>query len=820
EANAELKKIKTSKERNASESDALKEMVEDLTEGKIAMTSKNESLQRQLKVSTSEVDSLRAAEEELLMKIRSLQSENTALVKEKQDFHALSSEKDKLEERIESLEAQNTQIDVLKKKIKTLLEEKTNLEEKLVKGSKIANELSTLKQEKMASDIIVKEVKMQNKSLEERLKQFGEVKRHNEEMKSKMKEMENLIEEFSNDKTKNDQMQIKELDDSKTRIQELDNKLIERGNNLEILKTELSKVGEERDNLSKELTDVENRFKIIEEEKSKLDMQIQELDDSKSRIQELDNELIEGENNLEILKTELSKVGEERDNLSKDLTDVNNRFKIIEEEKSKLDMQISKITTENENRLRLMQEEKDNVGIVANEMNTLKTQNKDLLLMVSTLEEESKIAINDVCDLIHLCRRVFPSFVSQVNEIENKDNPNLSSHLNSLKESFNIISEKTDNLDFDKRLHNVEKFLDNFMEKYAKIFVDDKVSLEDTSLAVKNIITSVSEIFNEISSLLNIEISGTFFQKLQDTCDNLITIPSKYVEKVQKQIDDNSLEKTAISENVSSLTSEVSQLRITIQEKSDALKVSIENCDKYQKEKESLETMNTTKESFITELKEKNESLEKELNCESEKKKCAEEHVKSLESQITSGDCKQDEIINNLRQEAATLKAIKEESNDTLKQLQEEVTSLKKDKDEANVIHKQMQSELACEKGRLAHIESELKSENLSLSDTIENMKSQQVEIQEKCSTLESQLEDLNGALERSQEAVEMYQQESQALNLASEACENSLKESEGKRSKLEASLQESSSHCEELLTELNQMNQLIRERGERISRS
>merc|ERR1712142_1286137 len=71
-ANAELKKLKSATSENPSEAAALREMVENLTEGKMAMTSKNESLQRQLKLSTSDVDSLRAAENELLMKIRSL----------------------------------------------------------------------------------------------------------------------------------------------------------------------------------------------------------------------------------------------------------------------------------------------------------------------------------------------------------------------------------------------------------------------------------------------------------------------------------------------------------------------------------------------------------------------------------------------------------------------------------------------------------------------------------------------------------------------------------------------------------------------------
>merc|ERR1712106_1212557 len=139
EANAELKKIKsskeTSKEENTSEADALREMVENLTEGKMAMTSKNESLQRQLKLSTSEVDSFHTAEDELLMKIRSLQSENATLVKENKDFHGLANERDNLEEKIESLEAENTQIDKLKNKIKKLLEEKTKLEENLSKHS-------------------------------------------------------------------------------------------------------------------------------------------------------------------------------------------------------------------------------------------------------------------------------------------------------------------------------------------------------------------------------------------------------------------------------------------------------------------------------------------------------------------------------------------------------------------------------------------------------------------------------------------------------------------------------------------------------------
>lgn len=45
------------------------------------------------------------------------------------------------------------------------------------------------------------------------------------------------------------------------------------------------------------------------------------------------------------------------------------------------------------------------------------------------------------------------------------------------------------------------------------------------------------------------------------------------------------------------------------------------------------------------------------------------------------------------------------------------------------------------------------------------------------------------------------------------------MKEAENQRLQLNSSLETSANRCEELLTELNQMNNVLRERGERISR-
>ena len=58
-----------------------------------------------------------------------------------------------------------------------------------------------------------------------------------------------------------------------------------------------------------------------------------------------------------------------------------------------------------------------------------------------------------------------------------------------------------------------------------------------------------------------------------------------------------------------------------------------------------------------------------------------------------------------------------------------------------------------------------------------------------------------------------------QTLRSEKDISEKSLKESHNENLQLKSSLETSSNRCEELLAELNDMNKVLRERGERISR-
>ncbi|XP_076035452.1 GRIP and coiled-coil domain containing 185 kDa isoform X3 [Oratosquilla oratoria] len=276
-----LKKTEEARKVVSEEADAFRDMVTDLTEGKVVLTTKdhhvqahiygqgrqttaceNESLQRQLKLLTSEEGRLlqdNAALEEQLRNLQSSTSKYQSLAKERQK------EKEHLMEQIESLTAKCTQVDVLKQKCKHLMQEKSDLEEKIKASGASAAELKKMEaqyqmlcMEKQAMDIVVKESQNQRKLLEDRVKSLEKQKSEFE----KYKELENKVAELES--------QLKELENINKSLTD-ENRSLTEENQLNCAQKE------EVERLRKEKEEGEREAQLVKEEKDKLEENMIEI---------------------------------------------------------------------------------------------------------------------------------------------------------------------------------------------------------------------------------------------------------------------------------------------------------------------------------------------------------------------------------------------------------------------------------------------------------------------------------------------------------------------------------------------------------------
>ncbi|XP_068244172.1 GRIP and coiled-coil domain-containing protein 2-like [Palaemon carinicauda] len=517
EATAEVKKLRThvkDADTVGAEVEALREMVTDLTEGKVAYTTKVESLQRQLKVTSSEVESLREVENNLLRERNQLIAENSLLAEENQScqeklasFKDSSTEKFKLlesawkkeklvlEEKVENLEAQNGQVDILKTKCKKLVEEKTALEEELqkyqkivAKSNKLEGEVKILKEEKKADAIILESSKSEKKKLEEKLKvlesQVASLKKGNEVEKHKL-----------------DQNKIKELEDE----------LSHHKSQLISSDTSLKEAQEKVLEFQKENESLQEKLKVALQNCESTNNELNILKDEHQNMAEINKSLKE--------EIECMKLGN---------GDIQQKFSIqIDEMKAELLKAKEEIVLKNTKELELVEEKMQS----GEKLKHLETTNNDLEEQINVLQrhlneksEENAVLdekLKDKCnevkeitgklkemenDSVDLADRN-KSYAEKVEEVEK-----LNGELLCISQEKSELVKRCENLESDVRhlkeqLENFEKEKEGFKDLISRYENQTEVKLKDDEIHKETVEKLTLEI-NNLKSL-NDDLSGT-----------------------------------------------------------------------------------------------------------------------------------------------------------------------------------------------------------------------------------------------------------------------------------------------------------------------
>ncbi|XP_042209950.1 GRIP and coiled-coil domain-containing protein 2-like isoform X2 [Homarus americanus] len=574
---AELKQVKfasrqaeVANQKLGEEADALREMVANLTEGKVALTTKIESLQRQLKVSSSEVESLQAIEQDLVMDRNHLEGENSQLaednmrnIKKLKEFqisaakkselleHAWNTERIALEERVENLQAQVGQVDILKTKCKKLLDEKSTLEEELkrqqklvAKGIKIQGELNTLKEEKKASEIILESTKNDKKCLEDRARslesQVLKLKKLNEEIVISSKKDQDRIHELENNLKEHD-MLIPCSEDSLKESQEKILKLEQEKQSLKDINTELKKESEAAES---DVNTLREELRVEAERKKQLEQHLEELEAQKrnelanttGELNNLKQKLLEIEKSNEQKDSELQILLQEKSYIEKSMQDEIQNFKLKEEllrqEKTQSEGKLEELHVDVENlqgKLNAMEEklEKSNTcnREVMEKVSNLEREKNDVTEQLKNennrLNEQLIQIDNEHSNLIKNNSRC-EELTAQVDELNNEKNKlletceDLENKLSHIRENLDIVQKEKINLDveFSKSVSALEKTA-----------VEEKARADQLATDIKELKSQNTEFTSRVEQLQNeAENMKTFSDILQNTGISLTSV--------------------------------------------------------------------------------------------------------------------------------------------------------------------------------------------------------------------------------------------------------------------------------------------------------
>nr|XP_045581790.1 GRIP and coiled-coil domain-containing protein 2-like isoform X2 [Procambarus clarkii] len=547
------------------ESSALREMVANLTEGKVALTTKIESLQRQLKVASSEVDCLQELEQKLLLERNTLEAENIQLKRENkknldklqefQDSSAMKSEllekaweteKMAFQEKVENLQAQIGQVDILKMKCKKFLQEKSAIEKELekqqklaAKGLKIQGELNCLKEEKKASDIILESSRNDKKALEDKVKSFESqvqsLKKLQEEKDAILKSNQDSIKELETKLKENEssvldsENYVKELQEQNMKVQ-LVEKVLENTNTK--LRTEceaaISRVNTLQEELKVELDKSRHLEQLVEEFETQKTQHIAEIECSKEKILEI-------EKNYQQKNIELQKIIEERNDTERSMQEeighLKSKLEELVQEKIHDEVRVKQFCVDIENL-------KMELSAMTESSNIAEKEKTDLIEKLKAQEEENRKLIehlkqkdNEHVDFTEN-KTEFDYLAAQVNKLKFEVEQLTEEKIKYLKNSADVENEISC---LRKNLEDAQKEKSSFDTELCKIASEveqGKKSVEEERNRADHLTMDIKELKSQNSELIarveqlqkEAENAKLFLGELQNTGMSLTSL--------------------------------------------------------------------------------------------------------------------------------------------------------------------------------------------------------------------------------------------------------------------------------------------------------
>lgn len=916
EVTAEAKKLKTlvkDADSVSAEAEALREMVADLTEGKVAYTTK---------------------------------------------------------ETVENLEAQNGQVDILKTKCKKLLEEKTTIEEELQKYQKIVaksikleGEVKLLKEEKKADAIILESSKSEKKKLEEKLKVLEsqvaslqkerEGEKHKEVDQIKIKELEDEVckhkSQISSSETvlKEAQEKVhtlqKEIDCLKEKLEvasqssestnhelsllkdelqtmaesnkclqgevehvKLENEDIHQKYSLQIdeMKAELLKASTEstlKDTKEQELLEgkmqSDEKLKQLKVENTKLEEQIgilqrqlnekseqnanfdeklkekcNEVNEINEKLKKMENERVhlvdrnksfsEKIEELEKLQDELYSISEEKselikrcENLESDVRLQREHLKNVEKQEECLKDVISKYENEANVKLKDDEKQKETVELLTSEIKDLKSLNDKLSESVKQLENDVKNSESTLTDiessgnsLMMVCRKLYPLSQSRLST-----ESDVGQVMKGILELLNSVASKQLESGYEERFDNVLESLDKFQRHFkgklslysesdwdvhAECFEKLSNSLINFSNSVTVALESSTERSSQFESIF-LELALVY----RKFCDNLKQ-ECFQLSRLRKELDIINEEKLVFEKKLMDSSNDKCVLEKKLDETERKLSTSDKRCAEFENQiasgdSEKTEVVKSLQEQLFA-LRQENEKLSeafKEIsaakdNLENSLEKqtlqlnkiCA-EHDSVLQAKKTVETEKEsfENMLETLKSQSATKeKSLLDEKQNLEKKLtilSEEKITLEREFASLNVDKKKMEDNNSKEKQAISEKATDLLKEKDTWEREAKKLEQENQKLREDSAQLQKKIDDLGNDVCQMKDKIKSVEENHKTLKNEKDNFEKSFKEAENQNIQLNSSLEASSGRCEELLSELNEMNKVLRERGERISR-
>ncbi|XP_047740894.1 GRIP and coiled-coil domain-containing protein 2 [Hyalella azteca] len=827
EAVTELQKLK---ENSGRENEALLEMVDNLTEGKVALITKTESLQRQLNLSASELQAAQSVQDRLLQEkqqaLEQVQVYQAKIARKKERFEKnLLAERERNEQllgKIENLEAQTSQIEVLKTKCKKLLDEKSKWEE-------TTKQAKAILAEKKANEIILEESKNRQKQLEETTKQLTteikqlrlECKEKQTRMDDKEKIIDNLKHELTviqeskeiNDEGEYHQNPAEADDGKEVIITELKCKTLELEKKCDEYERILSDIKEKGE--ATEITEEITECVTVSDNGSSMD----EILILRARINELERALVESkplhmphksidyaleqsEALVNELREKIEKHEEEKNNLEQMVFDANEKYALYDGEiqalKAQTETQAVRIIATSEENERLKQEllvEKNSNRELAEQLKRTQTKNyedesaivnlnQEIETLQQSLRNTERALKNDLtaaedmlaarADKMTALEDKVALLTKNLEKLENENKLHLdkiASLLNEVQNESACVKDTTESLE---TMREENKKLTKTVENYASQIQSMEHRLSCITENFKLCFCAEDSKFPAVSSILSQNLASDISAEGKE--DDLLGQMNAILLAFEKQASLNSTLQKANEDKISDLKSHIDALK---NYKHELLNQIITLRDTTSKDAEEIRIAHS--EALELSAQEKMKALEEValLQHKLNSFECSSAETSALQEQVELGNKEIVELKDKLRVD----------NEDFVRKLQGLEMELKQERELKESLNE-----------KLAEIEDEVKATGMKIQDDkdeflkqIDNLSKENEQLSCKWKALEEECEDLKRQREEDLTFKEEMEKEVSEVK-------NFLKEKEQTCEDLKSKVQE----LEESITEKN----------------
>ena len=698
-----------------------------------------------------------------------IKKENELIMKEKENtILELKNKREEIDIELKTIKENYCAINLQNKK---LIQEK---EDMLVEINSLKNQLSEISlSQRSNEDIQTKYYNLQvdysTLTTEKKLieQQKNELLLSNEKLKDESKEAENIIQELKNTLEINKDIQNK--------YELLQKDILDKDNKIAQLANINSDTQAEKESLIKEKDELKQKIKEIEEDKIKkwkvIEILQKDKENNANSVNTLKDEMQTKNNEIENLKKEIGKISEERDS---ELLQCKEQIKQIE---NKFNTQCEELIAKNEELTKEIKQLNDNNK---KEQNSLQTKLEALTTQYNIEKEDNTQTINDLESKIKQFKEEI-ELLSTENSSKEKTIKELQLEITSKENSENETSELSNKLsEYQSQIESLtntnKDLIQNIQieKEKTKVQFDLNTSLNNEIVSLNKEKTSLSESIKKLNNDISIlkENNHTLNTSNESLQTKIITLESEknvLKDEIAKSKSSQTQSKANILKNrnellmkeIANQTKEIANLKkenedlLVYKEDYESLKLSydelklssLENKVNQATEKEIKDLQST-----IEELKKHNETLENEQG----------DYIKQIEALQNYIDQVHEE--NGTLTEVNKLKKVLVDKNDIIKSLQNQIDTYEEETD--LIIENETPLEML---NQIEHLVNEVKVLKGKINDIITFNKritkfDELIKVLEKIKNKSLNEEEIKEAYEKLNYLIDIYQKNNEKI--------------------------------------------------------